>query len=95
MRFLSTAWLAFVWLMILTFPATAGRTHAADSETVTMPYRDKPLPQDSAGRAARVGADSAADRAEVLGSSYNAVEAADAAHREGRKELMRCGARSD
>ena len=53
-----------------------------------MPSRDKPLPPDSADRAAGPGAGSAEADAE-------AVEAgAGAARRVGRKGLTRCGARS-
>jgi hypothetical protein len=59
---------------------------------VTMPSRDKPLPQDSADRAAKVGAASAVGRAP--GSAVAGAVAADAALRVDGKELMRCGARS-
>ena len=62
---------------------------------VTIPFRDKPLPPDSADRA---GADLAVCQeagSAVAGAVVEAgAEGADAAHKAGHKELMRCGARS-
>jgi len=69
----------------------ADQTHAADSETVTTPSQDKPLPQDSAALVAPVGARQAAGSA-VAGAGVEA--GAGAAHGADRKELPRCGARS-
>jgi hypothetical protein len=83
-------------------PATSGRTGEAVSETVKIPSRGKPLPPDSADRAAQAGPGLAVGRpegsaeaqAEVLESSCSVVEAG-VGRRVDRKELTRYGARSD